>query len=172
MKKSEGFSLIELMIVVAIIGILAAVAIPMYTDHLVRSRIADGTSQLSTYKTLMEQFFADNRTYAGATIWGNGAAVPVACNGTNETTASIYFDFICQAYDPTAGAPTVAALTVNGPSNPTAAGFLLVARGKGAMANFNLAVDNMGRRYSNHNTAAFNTGGNVNCWKSTRGTGC
>lgn len=172
MLKQKGFTLIELMIVVVIIGILAAVAIPQYTDHLRRARLADATSQLASYKTQMEQFYSDRRTYAGATIWSNGAALPVDCSTADETMVSRSFDFICQNYDPAGGLPTDAMLTAAGRSNPDQLGFLLVARGKNNMVNFSFAIDSLGRRYSNHNSGNFVTGGTINCWKQSPGGGC
>jgi type IV pilus assembly protein PilE len=65
MKTERGFTLIELMIVVVVIGILAAVAIPSYTDYLIRGNLVEGTSALSDGRVKMEQFFQDNRTYVG-----------------------------------------------------------------------------------------------------------
>ena len=74
--KAQGFTLIEIMIVVAIIGILSAVAIPSYRDYVVRARLADATSGLSEARVRMEQFYADNRSYAGGG-GGCGALMPV-----------------------------------------------------------------------------------------------
>jgi type IV pilus assembly protein PilE len=61
----RGFTLIELMIVVAILGILAAAALPLYNDYVRRSRIVEATSGLSDARTRMERHFLDNRTYVG-----------------------------------------------------------------------------------------------------------
>ncbi|MDR0247243.1 MAG: prepilin-type N-terminal cleavage/methylation domain-containing protein, partial [Burkholderiales bacterium] len=60
----QGFTLIEMMIVVAIIGILAALAVPSYIDHVRRGAIPEGLAGLSNEKVRMEQFFMDNRAYA------------------------------------------------------------------------------------------------------------
>jgi prepilin-type N-terminal cleavage/methylation domain-containing protein len=83
MKKQLGFTLIELMIVIAIIGVLASIGYPSYTDYLIRGRIPDATANLATKRVQLEQFFQDNRTYAGAP----------ACNP--DTAVSKYFDFSC-----------------------------------------------------------------------------
>ena len=87
---AHGFTLVELMIVVAIIAILAAVAVPQYRDYVTRSRIPDATSALATRQVQIEQYFLDNRTYVGAP----GCA--------NDTTTSTSFNFGCSAATATA----------------------------------------------------------------------
>lgn len=74
MKKQCGFTLIEMLIVIAIIGILAAIAIPNYTDYVMKSRIQQALAPLGAGQTQMEQFFQDNQTYAGgcAQVTGKG----------------------------------------------------------------------------------------------------
>ncbi len=66
MKHSvqKGFTLIELMIVVAIIGILAAIAIPAYTDYTIKSRVSEGASLVAASKTAMEVYWSENGTTA------------------------------------------------------------------------------------------------------------
>ena len=90
MKTQNGFTLIELMIVVVIVAILGAVAMPAYTDYLVRGKIPDATSNLATKRVQQEQFFQDNRTYVG----GTGCVA--------DTAASQYFDFSCTGVSATA----------------------------------------------------------------------
>lgn len=63
-KKHRGFTLIELMIVVVIISILAAIVYPMYSDQIRKSRRATAHSTLTDAAARQEQFFLDNKSYA------------------------------------------------------------------------------------------------------------
>jgi type IV pilus assembly protein PilA len=59
MKSQKGFTLIELMIVVAIIAILAAIAIPAYQDYVIRSQVSEGLSLMDGAKTAVAEFYAN-----------------------------------------------------------------------------------------------------------------
>jgi type IV pilus assembly protein PilE len=80
MKKKNGFSFIELMVVVVIIGILSSIALPSYRDYVLRSQMTEGISSLGSMRVKMEQFFQDNRTYDGACVAGTIAAKPTNLN--------------------------------------------------------------------------------------------
>ena len=71
MLADRGFTLIEVMITVAIIAILAAVALPSYSAYVVRANITDAVKGLSEMRLKMEQYFQDNRSWT---------AVPPACD--------------------------------------------------------------------------------------------
>lgn len=94
MNKLRGFTLIELMIVVAVVGIIAAVAVPNYIDYVRRGHVADMTSALSDAKLKVEQRYADSRTYDNAFCSNpeviinetdNHKVTCVTAGGTNQT---------------------------------------------------------------------------------------
>lgn len=80
----SGFSLIELMIVVVIIGILAGIALPNYNEYVVRSKLGEPSSLLSDLRVQMEQFYQDNRNYGNSDGTGN-------CGKDSGGTAKIDF---------------------------------------------------------------------------------
>lgn len=63
MKKQQGFTLIELMIVVAIIGILAAIAIPAYKDYTIRAQVSEGLTLASGAKAAVSEFYMDRGVF-------------------------------------------------------------------------------------------------------------
>lgn len=99
MRRHTGFTLIEVMIVVAIVAILSAIAIPSYSEYVIRSRLTEGVAALSGMRVKMEQFFQDNRTYAGACAAGTVATPPgnipnfdITCPTANGTSYVVKAD--------------------------------------------------------------------------------
>ncbi len=89
MKMHKGFTLIEVMIVVAIVGILSMIAVPAYQDYVVRGKLTEATSALSNTRIKIEQFFQDNRTYAGYTCPAATQYFSYACSNLSTTTYTI-----------------------------------------------------------------------------------
>ena len=83
-KRARGFTLIELMIVVAVIAILSTIGIPAYNDYVTRGKLVDATSKLADMRIQLEQYYQDNRNY-GSTSSSCGVALPT----------SRYFTFSC-----------------------------------------------------------------------------
>ncbi len=87
--KNSGFTLIELMIAVAIVAILASVALPSYQDYVRRGRIPEATSGLGQGRVVMEQWFQDNRTYEAARCPAATQSFTFACNPLTANTFTI-----------------------------------------------------------------------------------
>ena len=106
--RSAGFTLIELIITVAIIGILAAIAIPAYTQYVIRGKLTEAFTELSSGQLKLENYFQDNRKY------GNGGT----CGPTFNATTNFSFGCVTSNNDQNF------VLTATGVNSGAAAGFV------------------------------------------------
>jgi type IV pilus assembly protein PilE len=140
-STKRGFTLIEVMITVAIIGILAAIALPSYRDYVLRGRLVDATNALSAGRASMEQFFQDNRTYEGGPCTTNKPA--------HE------FTVICDATTPA--------------TIPTASSYVIRATGSGSTAGFVFSIDQNATQKTSSWPPAWGTVPGGNCWFLRKG---
>ena len=83
MTKHSGFTLIELMIVVAIVGILAVVAIPLYQGYVVKAQVNRAVSELAVYKAPFEEQVSSNRTVTNSDLGYNPSDITTGNTGTD-----------------------------------------------------------------------------------------
>ena|SRR3982751_392413 len=110
MSRPRGFTLIELMIAVAIVAILAVIAVPSYSEYVRRGRVTEAISSLSGMRVKMEQHFQDNRSYTGACAAGSVAPAPSSPN----------FTYTCAIV---AGPPSTYVITAAGKAGSPVDGF-------------------------------------------------
>jgi type IV pilus assembly protein PilE len=147
-RRSNGFTLIEVMIVVAIVAILAAVAIPSYRDYILRGQLVDGTTLLASYRANMERYYQDNRTYANVS-----AAIVAPCDGSVPVAQRTQGNFIV----------TCSAVAANT--------FTLLATGQGPVLSFNYTVDQTGAQATpSVGASGWNT--STTCWITKKGQSC
>jgi len=152
-RQSQGFTLIEVMITVAIIGILAAVALPSYRDYILRGQLVDATNLLAAGRANMERYFQDNRTYAAVgTIYPPcDANIPVAQR--------------------TQGAFVLSCTAGNGDA-PDGTSYRLRATGSGGTASFVYTVNQLDVKQTIISTGAPWTAGTYSCWIMKKGQSC
>ena len=144
-KRQSGFTLIEIMIVVAIVGILAAIAIPQYTDYILRSQLVEAHTGLQDMRVRMEQFYQDNRRYDGAGLNGCGAAAPAGQQ---------FFDFRCVPGGAPAQTYTVTAVGA-----------------RGRVANFVFTINEANVRQTTGTKAGWEAPAMpANCWVTRKGS--
>ncbi|HVS27696.1 MAG TPA: type IV pilin protein [Burkholderiales bacterium] len=151
MKTQNGLTLIELMTVVAIMAIIAAIALPSYNDYVTRGKIPEATSNLANLRVKQEQYYQDNRDY-GSTAAVCGVAMPGA-------PQMRYFTFSC-----------------NWGAGGTNQFYTVTATGTVSMAGFVYTINE-----SNVKTSTITAGsqpaqngwtGNANCWVTRKGGSC
>lgn len=139
-RSCGGFTLVELMIVVAVISILTYIAYPSYTSYVARGKIPDATATLSQLRNTLELYYQDNRNYGSNSDHCGGGTIPA----TSVNSNSQYFTYTCTQ--------------ANGGNDQT---YILTATGKSTMSGYTYTLD-----YQNiKQTTAFpNVTSTKNCW--------
>ena len=146
-RHSHGFTLIEVMIVVAIIAILAMVAIPSYRTYVLRGQLVDATTLLSTASANMERYFQDNRSYAAI-----GASSP-PCSATQPVASRTQGAFVLTC-------------------NSDATSFTLFATGSDATAAFVYTLDQLGGKTTVITSGPSGWNSSPTCWVVKNGQTC
>ena len=145
-RMQGGFTLIEMMIVVAIAAILTLIAFPSYTGHVLKSKLSEAFSQLTSLQLRMEQYYQDNRSYGTTGTCG----IP--------DLAGTQFNFTCA---PTAcsGIPV------------TCQGYTFTATGTGVATGFTFTIDEAGTRATTAVPSGWGAPNNA-CWIRSQGGAC
>lgn len=141
------------MIVVAIIAILAAFAIPQYRDYVLRGQLIEASNGLSALRANMERHYQDNRTYATVTVGAQTFNPP--CSAARPAAERTFGTFV---------------ITCDG--NPTDTAYRMVATGSGPTNNFVFTIDQSDVRTTRSvGVTGWGTNGSP-CWLLKRGQAC
>lgn len=143
-RLGSGFSLIEVMIALAIAAIIAVATIPSYRDHVMRSRIPEATSGLLLTGMRLEQYYQDHRSYANVATSACGVAMPQPGR----------FAFNCTV-----------------PADGQSFVLSALGRGDGGMAGFGYTLNHLGAQRTTTLPADWGSAP-VDCWVEKRGTAC
>ena len=150
LRTQRGFTLIEVMVTVAIVAILAAIALPSYRDYVVRGKLPEAFGGLSDARVKMEQYFQDNRTYPTGCVT-SGA-------GTTDITVQSLKNFTLTCAFPDANSYTVTATGIND------------------MVGFSYTIDQNNNKTSGFTGSGDSAGWSVaspnNCWVIRKGGLC
>ncbi len=120
-KVQQGFTLIELMIVVAIIGILAAIALPAYQDYTIRAKVTEGIGFANAARTAISEYYLTNNDFPSQSQSGvtdaSTAAIVKSITVTRVGTSSGYVDVAYQAIGGSVTDGDIIRFTGNGSSN-------------------------------------------------------
>ena len=143
--RAAGFTLVELMIVVAIVAILAAIAVPIYSTYITRSKLTEAQNNLSALRVSMEQYFQDNRQYTSTAC---RVPMPTSALANGGNSIAKYFTYSCTA---------------------TASSYMITATGNSGtpVANFQYTIDNNNNR-ATPQTNGWYTGA-THCWVTAKG---
>lgn len=146
----RGFTLIEIMITVAIVGILAAVALPQYSQYVMRGKVTEGFNGLTGYSLALGQFYQDNRSYATAPACTTATTSPPPLGTLPAPTPNFTYDCVSN--------------TINA--------YVIRATGTGPMAGFKFTLDQNGGRATTGVPA--NSGWPLNgaCWIASKSGTC
>jgi type IV pilus assembly protein PilE len=114
-RETTGFTLIEVMITVAIVAILSAIALPTYADYVTRGKLVAGTNSLAALRVQMEQYYQDNRQYTSvstsiispclaATTASNSNTFVVGCTAPSSALKDTSYILTATGTGRTAGA--------------------------------------------------------------------